>query len=69
MGQYHEQISLFKELTLAQGKTLIGPTAPAGILTPFPLPTQTYGYLFFIEWFVCSFIVSSTWVELEKSVD
>lgn len=39
---------------------MIGAAAPAGILCPFPEPSQNnLGYLFFIEFFVDSFIVSS----------
>ena len=59
MGQYWQEIQAFKAATLQAGGSLFGPAAPAGILCPFPLPTQTnLGWLFLNEFFVDSFIVS-----------
>ena len=59
MGMYWEQISAFKEATLAKGEPLVFNGGPASILCTFPNTTQNnLGYLFLIEFFVDSFIVS-----------
>jgi hypothetical protein len=59
MGQYHEQISAFAAESVAAGKGTVYNGGPASILCTFPGETQNNsGYLFFIEFFVDSFIVS-----------
>lgn len=59
MGQYHEQISVFTAESIAAGKGTVYNGGPASILCTFPGETQNnLGYLFLIEWFVDSFIVS-----------
>ena len=59
MGMYWPEISAFKAATLAQGLPLVSSTGPAFILCTIPGPTQNnLGYLFMIEFFVDSFIVS-----------
>ena len=58
MGMYWEQINLYSNELKAAGEPLVSFSGPAGILCAFPLPTQNnLGYLFFIEFFVDSFIV------------
>lgn len=58
MAQYHEQIQVFQAATEAKYHTSVLAAGPAGILCPFPLPTQNnLGYLFMNEFFVDSFIV------------
>ena len=60
MGMYWEQISAAQTAALAAGAPLVGNGALASILCTFPGATQTnLGYLFLIEWFVDSFIVST----------
>ena len=60
MGMYWEQISAAKQLALAAGQPLVANGALASILCTFPGVTQTnLGYLFLIEFFVDSFIVST----------
>jgi hypothetical protein len=47
MGMYWEQISAFKEGTIAAGLPVVSATGPAGILCSFPGATQkNLGYLF-----------------------
>ena len=59
VGMYWEQISAYSDELRAAGAPLVSATGPAFILCTFPLPTQTnLGYLFLIEFFVDSFIVS-----------
>ena len=59
VGMYWEQISAYSAELTAQGEPLVSATGPAFILCTFPLPTQNnQGYLFLIEFFVDSFIVS-----------
>jgi len=59
MGQYHEQFVAFEARLGAVGLPMIGAKSPASILAPFPAAEQTnLGWLFFIEWFVDSFLVS-----------
>jgi hypothetical protein len=57
VGQYHPQLTALAAATTARGASLNSLGGPGSILCSFPSPTQTnYGYLFFIEWFVDSFI-------------
>lgn len=59
MGQYHEQIAALSARSMAEGKGNVYNGGPASILCSFPGPTQNnLGYLFMIEFFVDSFIVS-----------
>lgn len=60
MGMYHEQISAYSESLRAAGTTnLAFNGGPASILCSFPGETQhNLGYLFLIEFFVDSYIVS-----------
>ena len=59
MGMYWEQISAFKAASLAKGVPLVANGGIASILCTIPNPDQSnLGYLFLIEWFVDSFIVS-----------
>ena len=59
MGQYHEQIAVFTAASKAAGKGTVYNGGPASILCTFPGPTQNnLAYLFMIEFFVDSFIVS-----------
>lgn len=61
MGQYHEQIAALSARSIAEGKGNVYNGGPASILCSFPGPTQNnLGYLFMIEFFVDSFIVSIT---------
>jgi len=57
-GQYYQQISAFAEGSVAAGAGLVYNGGPASIFCSFPNPNQSLGYLFLIEFFVDSFIVS-----------
>jgi glycerol uptake facilitator-like aquaporin len=58
VGQYHEQFTLMEQELEAAGQSIIGPATPAGILAPLPQSYQNnQGWLFLIEFFVCTFIV------------
>ncbi|EKG15366.1 glycerol uptake facilitator, putative [Macrophomina phaseolina MS6] len=60
MGQYHEQISAFNTASLAKTGSSVYNGGPASILCTFPGETQhNLGYLFLIEFFVDSYIVST----------
>jgi glycerol uptake facilitator-like aquaporin len=68
MGMYWVQIQEFKAATLAAGHPLVGNGLPASILCTFPNPNQTNaGYLFFIEFFVDSFIGIVIWAVLDPA--
>lgn len=68
MGQYWQQIQAFKKVVTAAHGSMIGAAAPAGILCTFPAPTQNnLGYLFFIEFFVDSFIAIVIWAVLDPA--
>lgn len=59
MGQYHEQLTAFAAETVAAGDGTVFNGGPASILCSFPGATQNnLGYLFLIEFFVDSYIVS-----------
>lgn len=62
MGMYHEQISAYEETLRASGVTsMVFNGGPASFLCSFPATDQTnLGYLFFIEFFVDSYIVRSS---------
>jgi len=57
-GQYHQQIAAFAEASVAAGHGLVYNGGPASIFCSYPAANQSLGYLFFIEFFVDSFIVS-----------
>jgi glycerol uptake facilitator-like aquaporin len=57
VGQYHPQLTLLASELAAKGVSPNSLGGPGSVLCSFPSPTQTnYGYLFFIEFFVDSFI-------------
>lgn len=61
VGQYWPQLEALKAAFEAEGLSPNSLGGPGSILCSFPAATQTnYGYLFLIEWFVDSFIVSSS---------
>lgn len=61
VGMYWEQLSAFADASQAAGKGLVYNGGPASVLCTFPGATQhNLGYLFLIEFFVDSFIVSIT---------
>lgn len=67
-GQYHEQISAFAAATKAAGQGTVFNGGPASIFCAFPGPTQTnLGYLFFIEFFVDSYIGFVLWACLDPA--
>lgn len=58
VGQYYPQLTAAKLAFESKGLSPNSLGGPGSILVPFPAPTQTnYGYLFFIEFFVDTFIV------------
>jgi len=68
MGQYREQFTAFEAELTAAGLPLVGPQTPASVLCSFPLSSQNnQGYLFFIEFFVCSFIGLVIWAVLDPA--
>ena len=57
-GMYRQELMAFGEALLAAGEpSLVFNGGPASVFCTFPNPTQSLGYLFLIEWFVCSYIV------------
>lgn len=66
-GQYHEQISAYAATTIAAGKGTVFSGGPASIFCSFPGPTQSLGYLFFIEFFVDSYIGIVLWACLDPA--
>lgn len=60
MGLYHEQLEAYAEGLRATGVTsMVFNGGPASVLCSFPAETQhNPGYLFLIEFFVDSYIVS-----------
>ena len=61
MGMYRQEIVAYGEALIAAGEpSLVFNGGPASIFCTFPGETQTnLGYLFLIEWFVDSYIVSA----------
>lgn len=60
VGQYWPQMHALDLKMQAAGISSNSLGGPGSILCSFPAPTQTnFGYLFFIEFFVDSFIVCS----------
>jgi hypothetical protein len=61
VGQYHPQLSALAAELTAKGISPNSLGGPGSVLCSFPGPTEkNYGYLFFIEFFVDSFIVRYT---------
>lgn len=61
VGQYHPQMTALAAAFTAKGLSPNSLGGPGSILCAFPEATETnYGYLFFIEFFVDSYIVSDT---------
>jgi glycerol uptake facilitator-like aquaporin len=57
VGQYYPQMSELAVAFRAQGVSPNSLGGPGSILCSFPAPSMTnYGYLFFIEFFVDSFL-------------
>jgi len=68
VGQYHPQLTLLAAQMKAAGTSPNSLGGPGSILCSFPGPTQTnYGYLFFIEFFVDSFIGIVIWAVLDPA--
>ncbi|KAL1998222.1 hypothetical protein VTN02DRAFT_6623 [Thermoascus thermophilus] len=68
MGIYWQEIKKFKEATLAAHQPLVSATGPAGILVAFPGAGQTnLGYLFFVEFFVDTFIGLVIWSAIDPA--
>jgi glycerol uptake facilitator-like aquaporin len=66
VGQYHPQLFALAAEIKATGASANSLGGPGSILCSFPAPTQTnYGYLFFIEFFVDSFIGIVIWATLD----
>lgn len=67
-GMYHEQIAAYAAATNAEGLGTVFNGGPASIFCSFPGPTQTnLGYLFFIEFFVDSYIGIVIWACLDPA--
>ncbi|KAN0119601.1 aquaporin-like protein [Hyaloscypha variabilis] len=68
VGQYHPQLMLLAAGLRKQGISPNSLGGPGSILCSFPGPTETnYGYLFFIEFFVDSFIGIVIWAVLDPA--
>ncbi|KAK4991900.1 hypothetical protein LTR66_002122 [Elasticomyces elasticus] len=68
MGMYHEQISAYVALSKSEGLGTVYNGGPASILCTFPAATQkNLGYLFFIEFFVDSYIGIVIWAVLDPA--
>jgi len=57
VGMYHEQLTAYAAATIAAGDGTVFNGGPASVLCSFPSANQSLGYLFFIEFFVDSYIV------------
>ncbi|KAF2135435.1 uncharacterized protein K452DRAFT_281557 [Aplosporella prunicola CBS 121167] len=68
MGQYWEQISAMDAASRAAGLGSVYNGGPASILCTYPGATQNnQGYLFLIEFFVCSYIGIVIWACLDPA--
>lgn len=66
MGMYWPEIQALNQAYIAKGLPLVSNGGPASILCTFPGVTQhNLGYLFMIEFFVDSFIVSRSLIVAE----
>lgn len=60
VGQYWEQLNAVKDGLLLAGQPLVATGSPAAALCAIPLATQNnLGFLFMIEFFVCTYLVST----------
>jgi len=55
---YWEQLTPYAAATRAAGEGVVFNGGPASVLCSFPSENQSLGYLFLIEFFVDSYIVS-----------
>ncbi|KAK5138029.1 hypothetical protein LTR08_005826 [Meristemomyces frigidus] len=69
MGMYWEQLAAMAEAARAAGMTsMVYNGGPASVLCAFPAATQTnLGFLFFIEFFVDSYIGIIIWAALDSA--
>ncbi|KAF2770443.1 aquaporin-like protein [Teratosphaeria nubilosa] len=67
MGMYHQQLSAYAAETVAAGLGTVFDGGPASVLCSFPAADQSLGYLFFIEWFVDSYIGIVIWATLDPA--
>ncbi|KAG0651579.1 hypothetical protein D0Z07_1872 [Hyphodiscus hymeniophilus] len=68
VGQYHPQMTALAAEVRAAGLSANSLGGPGSILCSFPGPKQTnYGYIFFIEFFVDSFIGIVIWAVLDPA--
>jgi glycerol uptake facilitator-like aquaporin len=67
VGMYWQQLSAFAEATRAAGEGTVFNGGPASVLCSFPAETQSLGYLFFIEFFVDSYIGIVIWATLDPA--
>lgn len=68
MGVYWPQIHAFAAQNIAKHGTAIYNGGAASIFCPFPNPEQTnLGYIFFLEFFVDSFVGTVVWACLDPS--
>lgn len=66
-GQYYQQINAYAAETIAAGEGTVFNGGAASIFCVFPGETQTLGYLFFIEFFVDSYIGIVIWACLDPA--
>jgi len=68
VGQYYPQLTALSATFKTAGLPLNSLGGPGSVLCSFPGPTQTnYGYLFFIEFFVDSFLGLVIWAVLDPA--
>lgn len=68
VGQYYPQLTALGAKMAAAGLSKNSLGGPGAILCSQPAATETnYGYLFFIEFFVCSFIGIIIWAVLDPA--
>jgi len=68
VGQYHPQLTLLAAEIRSTGASANSLGGPGSVLCSFPAPTETnYGYLFFIEFFVDTFIAIVIWAVLDPA--
>lgn len=68
VGQYHPQLTALAAEMRAKGISPNSLGGPGSVLCSFPSPLETnYGYLFFIEFFVDSFIGIVIWAVLDPA--
>ncbi|KAA8565729.1 hypothetical protein MFRU_006g02880 [Monilinia fructicola] len=65
VGQYYPQLTALAAEYHAKGLSLNSPGGPGSILCSFPGATQSYGYLFFIEFFADVFVGIVIWACLD----